>query len=183
MRAGAVLAQRTSPRAENDLRLSCCPRIFLQKSAARVCSHHARRHACRPSAVCPDWYRMRCCHVVHLRPRPDAPRQCNGCWLAPPSAQRSGHAPTRWILKLQSFNAELVDIWRSPRFQARTNLNRPADMTRGLAKQQAKDKRAKKDAKASVSIDGIAAREAQLKYTCGVCKVRQSIYSTPIAQH
>jgi len=44
-------------------------------------------------------------------------------------------------------------------------------MTRGVMKMQAKEKRMKKDAQASVQIDGKAAREAQLKIVCSVCKV------------
>lgn len=48
-------------------------------------------------------------------------------------------------------------------------------MARGLAKQQSKDKRAKKDAKAVKVIDGKAARANQLKINCAVCKVSFSI--------
>eukprot|EP01147_Barroeca_monosierra_P002613 gene2613-8103_t len=48
-------------------------------------------------------------------------------------------------------------------------------MTRGLAKQQAKEKAAKKQAKMKTSKhDHKAARENQLKITCTVCKAPMS---------
>ena len=45
-------------------------------------------------------------------------------------------------------------------------------MARGLAKVQSQEKHAKKLAKVAVPVDGKAARAAQLKYQCAVCKVR-----------
>ena len=53
-------------------------------------------------------------------------------------------------------------------------------MARGLAKVQSQEKRAKKDAKVATVIDGKAVREAQLKFTCSVCKVR--LYTSPSHQ-
>eukprot|EP00043_Microstomoeca_roanoka_P016554 m.169908 g.169908 ORF g.169908 m.169908 type:complete len:73 (-) comp16482_c0_seq1:3089-3307(-) len=49
-------------------------------------------------------------------------------------------------------------------------------MTRGLAKQQAKDKAAKKNAKLAggAKHDHKAARENQLKIVCSVCKAPMS---------
>jgi hypothetical protein len=44
-------------------------------------------------------------------------------------------------------------------------------MARGLAKVQSQEKHAKKMAKVAVPIDGKAARAAQLKFSCSVCKV------------